>query len=121
MNTNSAAWTYFIHADNLMTGRVNFFLVAEAMLVAAFVTLPAIESYLRILICVLALVYTASWFYVNVRLAKRMAVLIPKMKEDPLFQAFLDAGRGPSARSVLCYVLPLSTLVFWILLLYKSF
>lgn len=69
------AWSYYQHADNLLAGRTNFFLVAESMLVAAFTALSASDVFLRVLISFLALFYTGSWYYVNERLSRRMVFL----------------------------------------------
>ncbi|HEC91986.1 MAG TPA: hypothetical protein ENI51_03170 [Candidatus Atribacteria bacterium] len=38
------AWEYYKHVDSLYTGRTNFFLVAESMLLLAFVSIFAVGA-----------------------------------------------------------------------------
>lgn len=118
------AWKYLQHADTLHSSRLNFALVAESMLVVAFFIVPeslTAEWVLRLAITVLGLVYTLGWFYVNARLSVRMQVLHRHLKaNDTTYHAYLTAACGPPANSVLTWVLPLSTLGFWLVLLWAT-
>ncbi len=120
-NMLERAWRYYKHADDLSAGRINFFLVAESMLIISFVALSNEPSSLRLCIIALGLVYTFSWLYVNARLSKRMEVLNNHLIElDPLYTEYMDAVGGISSKIVLCYLLPIATIVFWLLLLFYS-
>lgn len=117
-------WAYLKHADNLHAGRVNFFLVAESMLAVSFVVAWSsnnVNDKLHILniIAVLGIWYTSGWLYVNVRLDRRKDWLHNKLKElDPtIYGPFLASVGGISASTILSWVLPLLTLIFWVALL----
>jgi len=110
------AWFYYQHADNLLAGRSNFFLVAEAMLIAGYMAVSGEETLLRLPLAILAIVYTACWFYVNKRLLRRMRSLIADLKRDPIYTRYLESVSGPSAGVVLNQILPLATLGFWLVL-----
>lgn len=60
-------WSWLLHEDNLLTNRVNFFLVAESMLVAAYATL--ITSHHLIVashvVEAVGIVIAAMWWYVS--------------------------------------------------------
>ena len=84
------AWRYYQHADNLLAGRINFFLVAESMLIVSFMTLD-IEFCLRFSITILGLFYTGGWFVVNIGLLKRMEFLKKKLETlDPIYKYYME-------------------------------
>ncbi len=109
------AWKYYEHADNLYASRVNFFLVAESMVVVAYVTLESTQWSLRLLIALLGLFYTYFWFDVNLRLVKRMSFLDEKfLRHDNIYKQYMESvPKRPSSRVWLTYGLPVSTGVFW--------
>jgi hypothetical protein len=103
------AWKYYEHADNLYASRVNFFLVAESMVVVAYVTLQGSEKLLRISIAILGLLYTYIWFDVNLRLAIRMTFLDQKfLPHDKIYDQYTKSvSTGCPSRFFLTYVLPI--------------
>jgi hypothetical protein len=111
------AWRYYQHADNLHAARINFFMVAESMLVVSFATTVAQELvYLRYVITVLGLVYTACWFLVNRGIVRRMfQVLLPRL--DSLYREYNAVPTRIESRIFLTYVVPIITLLFWMTLL----
>jgi hypothetical protein len=114
------AWSYYQHADNLLSGRSNLILVAEAMLIGGFVALPQDDIFLRIWLICLALAYTTGWWYVNARLQKRIRTFIADLKRDPIYLKFVDSVGGISAGAVLTTIIPATTFIFWFgLLIYQ--
>ncbi len=113
------AWKYYEHADNLYANRVYFFLVAESMVVVAYVTLDAKQWFLRLLIAILGVIYTYIWFDVNLRLANRMTFLDENfLTYDKIYQRYMESvPKRPSSRRWLTYGLPIPTGIFWSLLL----
>ncbi|BBO86134.1 hypothetical protein DSCO28_67000 [Desulfosarcina ovata subsp. sediminis] len=63
-------WDVFKHIDSIREGRTNFFLVAEAMMIAAYMALSSTETFLRTIVSILGIIYTASWFFINCRLSR---------------------------------------------------
>jgi len=116
------AWKYYEHADNLYASRVNFFLVAESMVVVAYVTLQGEQWILRLLIAVLGFVYTYIWFDVNLRLAKRMSFLDRNfLVHDKIYVQYMKyVPKNIPSRFFLTYGLPIPTGVFWSFLLYHA-
>jgi hypothetical protein len=114
-------WDVFKHIDSIREGRTNFFLIAEAMMVAGYMALSSTEYFLRITVGILGLIYTASWFFVNLRQSNRLDHLA---KNNLLYNEFLlevvKAGKGIPGILIMNYVLPLSTTAFWIILLIKA-
>ncbi|MFZ3064742.1 MAG: hypothetical protein WA277_05620 [Nitrospirota bacterium] len=107
-------WKYYQQADNLHSGRINFFLVAESMLLVSFIATTSI--FIKTCIGVLGIVYTSSWLHVNIRLVNRMAVLKESLKElDEIYKKYLDAVSGIPDKVILTYVLPISTLLLWLI------
>lgn len=114
-------WDVFKHIDSIREGRTNFFLVAEAMMIAAYMALSSTETFLRTTVGILGIVYTASWFFINLRQSNRLDHL---GRTNLLHSQFLldvvKAGKVVPGRHIMNYVLPLSTAVFWIVLLIKA-
>ena len=111
------AWRYYQHADNLLAGRINFFLVAESMLIVSFMTLD-IEFCLRFYITILGLFYTGGWFVVNIGLLKRMEFLKKRLETlDPIYESYMEVVHWGWAKYTLTWVLPIATLFFWIAIL----
>lgn len=120
-DTIEKAWKYYEHADNLFTGRINFFLVAESMVLVAYVTLLQEECYewLRLAIAILGIVYTFIWFYTNFRLAKRTSFLSSAyLEQDIIYKKYLcSTPKTPSSQNLMTYGLPIPTGILWAFLL----
>ncbi|RLC17535.1 MAG: hypothetical protein DRH93_17540 [Deltaproteobacteria bacterium] len=114
-------WDVYKHIDSIREGRTNFFLVAEAMMIAAYVTLPATNSFLRITIGILGLIYTASWYFINRRQSNRLDHIAKTvLRNNEFLLGVVRAGKGIPGKFIMNYVLPLSTGIFWIVLLIKA-
>jgi hypothetical protein len=123
-------WGYYQHADNLRASRTNFFLVAEAMLVGAFATIADTKlASLRLAISGFGIVYTVCWYWVNRNLYKRMAFARDYLQKlNPFYKYHFTLPNPKTGRSrvkihsniFLDYILPLSTLAFWLFLLTQS-
>lgn len=114
------AWEYYRHADNLHAARINFFLVAESMLLVSFATVRG-ESFsgpfLQLLIPAMGLVYTWIWYHVNKGLQSRMDVLNDDyLRADSVYKRYLAAGQGIPSKVFLTWVLPVATLLLWLIL-----
>jgi len=111
-------WDIIKHIDSIREGRTNFFLVAEAMMITAYTALGSADGFLRTTVAVLGMVYTTSWFLVNLRQSNRIdfaaRMLLPRR---PIMLEILKAGKGISGKLVLNYIVPLVTLIFWLILL----
>lgn len=122
MDELERAWAYLEHASDIHSGRANFFLVAESMLVVALFSisseLPKVDI-IQLFICILGIVYTIGWFYVNARLTKRMSTLHRfVMKRDPIYEKYLKSTGGISSNIILSYILPLTMLILWVILIF---
>jgi hypothetical protein len=73
------AWKYYQHADSVIAGRTNFYLVAQSMLIVSFVSTTS--KIIRLAITILAFVYTLAWQYVNARLSRRRDTLNKYLKK----------------------------------------
>jgi hypothetical protein len=121
------AWSYHAHADNIQTARVNFFLVAESMLVVSFATVVQADKplgvFLRFAIVMLGMIYTAGWFVINLSIIQRMHFLRDTyLMKDRLYIEYWNAFKFFNKWSdisglFIIYVLPLSVLFFWLILL----
>jgi hypothetical protein len=113
------AWRYHQNADSLNSGRVNFFIVAESMLVVGYATTSNERFWLRLFLIFLGLLYTLAWWYLCNRLSTRMDYLSKHylQKLDPIFKEYIESATGPFGKTVLCTILPLGTLLFWVLML----
>jgi len=115
------AWEYYKHVDNLYTGRTNFFLIAESMLLLAFVSIFAVDplkfKFSNIIkggIAALGLIYTISWQYLNLRLEKRMNYLTKEyLKKDKVYKEYIESAKGIESKIILSYILPLFTILLW--------
>jgi hypothetical protein len=123
-NKTKRAWDYYRHADNLYSGRINSFLVAETILLLIFfsemkfVRGEGLKSAIRAVIGVSGFIYTLSWLYVNYGLSLRMRLLTNEyLKSDSVYRKYLNAANGLPSDFFLTWVLPLVTLVLWLLLM----
>ena len=113
------AWEAFKHIDSIREGRANFFLVAESMMIAAFMALPASESFLQYIVSILGLIFSVAWFLVNLRQSKRLDYLAHNhLSKEPMFILVMKAGTGIPGRFIM-NLLPLLTALFWIVLIAK--
>lgn len=111
-------WDVFKHIDSIREGRTNFFLVAEAMMIAAYMALSSTEFFLRTIVIILCIIYTASWFFVNMRQSNRLDHLGRTiLLKNKFLLNVVKAGKGIPGKHIMNYVLPLSTAAFWIILL----
>ena len=116
------AWKYHESANHLFAQRVNFFLVAESMLVVSFVSVITCNKNLyeiNLAIASLGFVITFIWFFINARLSIR----IKKLKDDYLnhdvvYQSYMNSVQ-PNHLGIrsLAYYLPNSIMMFWIFML----
>ncbi|WP_022669474.1 hypothetical protein [Desulfospira joergensenii] len=120
-NDRDFKWDVFKHIDSIREGRTNFFLVAEAMMITAYMALNPSEDFLRVTIGILGLIYTGAWFFISLRQSNRLDYI---GKEELLNSSFLlgvvKAGKSIPGKHIMNYVLPVSTFVFWIVLLFKA-
>jgi hypothetical protein len=115
---NEQAWEIYKHIDSIREGRANFFLVAESMMIAAFVALHNSANRLRYAVIVLAVIYSLSWFFVNLRQSNRLNFLAQNfLSRAALFVPVMKAGKGVPGR-VIMSVLPVATTLFWVLLFF---
>lgn len=120
------AWDYHKQLDSLLGARINFSLVAQAMLVAAFATLFAADQthdvkIVESLICVLAIVFafTQGWMSYSI------TAKILKLKNDhlePLDKMFKNYRkiRFPLPAYFLTIAIPLPLGAFWVLCWYLA-
>lgn len=121
-------WDVFKHIDSIREGRTNFFLVAEAMMIAAYMALSSTETFLRTTVSVLGIIYTVSWFFINLRQSNRLDYLGEtnlllgenNRHHKKFFLGIVKAGKGLPGKHIMNYVLPLSTAFFWVVLLIKA-
>lgn len=114
-------WDVYKHIDSIREGRTNFFLVAEAMMIAAYVTLPPTNTLIRFTIGILGVIYTASWFFTNLRQSNRLDhIAKSELLNNDFLLEVVKAGKVIPGKFIMNYVLPLSTGIFWIILLIKT-
>jgi hypothetical protein len=120
-------WEYHKCADDLYHKRFNIFLVAESMLIISFATLFEIDEgrfrIIRIAIIFLGLIYTFGWYYVNVRLDKKMEFIKLNFleKEDRYFKAYMSCVKDKVGRWDLFNddIFTIAIFLFWLFLLFQ--
>ena len=115
------AWLYYQHADNLQHQRHNIFILAQTILAAAYAGFAQAPWYTKVLIASIGAFYALMWWLLTERVSKGMNCLSNKLKEaDPIYQSYLDSlGRGISGRTILNKIIPISTLIAWVVVLVK--
>lgn len=112
------AYKYFKHADDHYAQRINFFLVAESMLVISFVTSlthDSISPEIGLGIGIIGLIYTSIWLYTNARLEVRIDYMIEEhLKKNDLYKKYLTSSGGLFSKVLLTYTLPISMNMLWI-------
>jgi len=113
-------WDWLKHEDNLFTNRNNFFLIAEAMLIAAVAALS--DSVLQnsqpsvLLLCLAGLFVSVIWVFANL---KHLVATEPKIKEKlhatELRRKEFDERRSKwwSNHWLIGMVLPLGLVLVW--------
>ncbi len=117
-------WQHALHEENVFNDRLNFFLLAEAMLLVFYATtmgdvsIPTLE-----VIAALGILLTAFWILINVRQASDLRQAVARMKQClPDYAHYIDASKSRerlrgSALPVLCYWVPLVVGAIWLALL----
>ncbi len=119
------AWQIFETRDRLVHNRINYFIVAESMLLFSCVTSLSFFT-LQILAQAIAFtgcIITIAWYYNLRRIRVRMnnPLLILKLN-DPIWQDFEDSGKTSiSGQFILTSFLPSCILFLWIFILFFSF
>ena len=120
-NSSDFSWEVFKHIDSIREGRTNFFLVAEAMMIAAYTALPSTESFLRITVGILGVIYTVSWYLINKRQSNRLDFIAKKeLPQHDFLYEVVKSGKGISGKYIMNYVMPISTGIFWIVLILRT-
>ena len=115
------AWVYYQHADNLQHQRHNIFILAQTILVAAYTAFAQAPWYTKVLIASIGALYALLWWRLAERVSKGMDNLSDKLKNaDPIYNDYLDSlGPGFSGRTILNQIIPISTLIAWVVMLAK--
>ena len=118
-NPNPFAEKQLFHADNIIHNRINLFFVAESIFFAAFVSTPKHEFLLKILLCVLGLVFTGSLWYAIARMKKCFEFLANKVVESqPTYREQVEVGGNQlSSFWLFTWLLPPVMFLAWLLLL----
>lgn len=121
-NKTSNYWTYLKHASDLHSSRINFFLIAESMLFIAFFSFSIDENLeniiFKILIILLGFIFSLGWFLANLRLSLRIKKFDSILrKKDDIYNEYIEAVKGVPSDIIMTYILPLSTLFFWLIFL----
>lgn len=118
-----------IHEDNVFTNRANFFLVAEAMLLAGVASLlsedmTALRSRVSIILCCAGVFSTWLWIYVStVQIDFTLNKVKEKLRECEdrynEIDEYRKKYRPTSTHKVVGIFLPKGLLVVWVLLLFS--
>jgi hypothetical protein len=104
-----------INTDKLYNQRINFFLVAESMLVISYVTIINKMNEIGEAISIIGLVFTSIWFYTNARSGERTLYLIRKYLEtDDIYEDYIKSIGGAYSKPLLTYSIPISLNLLWI-------
>ncbi|MEK7794438.1 MAG: hypothetical protein AAB353_07905, partial [Candidatus Hydrogenedentota bacterium] len=92
------AWDYYQHADNLLHTRQNLFLLAQTILLTAFVTISEktdLDGSLRPILAVMGIVVGINWFFSVERLPIRMKPLSDQyLRRSWVYKKYLNAIGG---------------------------
>ncbi|MCK4736058.1 MAG: hypothetical protein KAT65_26620 [Methanophagales archaeon] len=119
------AWGYYEHADDLLHNRINLFLVAQSMLIISFATLICNQTtfinIILILIILIGAIYSLIWYYVCLKLVRRLNFLNECiLKDDYIYKMYLKwvkKGKGLFSLDPLAELIPMCTIGFWFILL----
>ncbi|UCF12912.1 MAG: hypothetical protein JSW06_01310 [Thermoplasmatales archaeon] len=113
------AYELHLIADKSYNQRINFFLVAESMLVISYVTTRHHE--IGEAISIIGLIFTSIWLYTNARSGERALYMIRNYLEgDPIYKDFIKSAGGLYSKSLLTYSIPISLNLLWIYFLCYS-
>jgi len=119
------AYKFHCHADDHYTQRINFFLIAESMLVISFVTSLTNKSIpigIGQGISVIGLIFTSIWLYTNARLGQRVNYMIETyLKKDKMYYDYINSAGGVFSKALLTYTLPISMNLLWVFFLCHTF
>jgi hypothetical protein len=116
-------WEWVLHEDNLFISRGNFFLLAEAMLFAAFATVAVAPSVKPVLVFILGLVgvvCSGVWIYLSwVQVNFTMKPLTSRLKEliPDHYEVVSGRRKYPPLDFILGILFPLFLLIMWLTLL----
>jgi hypothetical protein len=117
-------WQWSLHEDGLFTNRMNFFLVAESMLVAAYATLVAgtesSRSNAPLIVASTGMAVALVWAYLAWYQVKRTMDPVKRELRQTL-QVYTGIVRGRRlllpANVAIGYILPALLVIMWIVLL----
>lgn len=116
-NDIAKAFEFLKHTDAIKESRSNFFLVAEAMLVAAMVTIDANAYLERACVVLLGLIFTFSWWVNLKRLSARINFVVKEyLLEDEVYNACITSAKGIHGKIYMVHLLPLCVLLFWVVM-----
>jgi len=126
INPATMLWQYKMHEDAIFYQRLNFFLVAESMILVAFATFfssshPSAAG-IRIVIAALGCVVTLVWGYVGARQRNVMQPIIAEAeKAIPVYKRIRgERSKWFSSTWLLAYFVPAIVLLTWIVLIYLT-
>lgn len=119
-------WEHALHEENAYNGRLNLFLVAEAMLLAFYAQLGRdFAKPSLIALGILGVLLTALWIAVNVRqegdlkaAVKRLGEHLPEFHTEGSLRSIRSINS--SDKTILTYCVPAIVALIWIVLLANS-
>ena len=118
------AWKYDDGADKRIQQRLNYFMVAESMLLLSFVTAYSKDiKEILIAIAIAGITITSLWFIPNIRLLIQAHILEKYLLlKDPIYYWHIRFVRcQPNTTLLIHNILPNSLIVLWAYLLSFSF
>ncbi len=127
------AWEIFKTLDKLVHDRINYFLIAESMLLFSFVSSLSYDirknidifpeqRYLTVVISIVGVLITSIWYFNVRRIRIRMNFLQKILEEDKIWKGYTESVKrlAPSGQFMLTSLMPLIILLFWIYILFFS-
>lgn len=128
------AWRYHDAADQLLNGRIQSFLIAQAFLIVGYAQILTASSFserldlklLLLSISILAIILTLVMKALSAQLSRGIRVLkgqylLHEQDGDPIYKEYFSAVRGKGVDATLdgfargwTRVMPLCFLVFWV-------
>lgn len=119
-----ALWNFLLHAENVLTSRTNFFLVAESMFIAALSA--GISSYrtyylLSSLITIGGLIISIIWLLLGLKIYIRINGIVFEVKKFfPLYGEILTKYNFPvSSTMIIAFAIPTVFIIGWLIILFK--
>jgi len=108
-----------INTDKLYNQRINFFMVAESMLIISYVT--TFNRGIGEAISIIGLIFTSIWLYSNARSGERTLYMIRNyLEKDPIYKDYIRSIGGQYSKPLLTYSIPISLNLLWIHFLCKA-